>query len=124
MSLPAFWLAILFQLFFGLRLGWLPVSGRLASLAEPPPMLTGLYTVDSLVSGSGRRSAIALRQLLLPAITLSFPAMATIMRFTRATLLETLGQDYVRTARAKGLRNAAWSSSATPCATQSSRPSP
>ena len=50
-SLPAFWLAILFQIFFGLRLGWLPVSGRLASLADAPPTLTGLYTVDSLVSG-------------------------------------------------------------------------
>jgi peptide/nickel transport system permease protein len=101
-SLPAFWLAILFQIFFGLRLGWLPVSGRLASLAETPPVLTGLYTVDSLVSGQWATLGDSVRQLLLPAITLSFPAMATIMRFTRATLLETLGQDYVRTARAKG----------------------
>src|SRR5215204_359629 len=101
-SLPPFWLAILFQIFFGLRLGWLPVSGRLASLSEAPPNFTGLYTVDSLVSGQWATFGDSLRQLLLPAITLSFPAMATIMRFTRATLLETLGQDYVRTARAKG----------------------
>jgi peptide/nickel transport system permease protein len=101
-SLPAFWLAILFQIFFGLRLGWLPVSGRLASLSEAPPEFTGLYTVDSLVSGQWATFGDSVRQLLLPAITLSFPAMATIMRFTRATLLETLGQDYVRTARAKG----------------------
>jgi peptide/nickel transport system permease protein len=101
-SLPAFWLAILFQIFFGLKLGWLPVSGRLASLAEAPPTFSGLYTLDSLVSGQWATLGDSLRQLLLPAITLSFPAMATIMRFTRATLLETLGQDYVRTARAKG----------------------
>jgi peptide/nickel transport system permease protein len=65
-------------------------------------VFTGLYTVDSLVSGQWATLGASLRQLLLPAITLSFPAMATIMRFTRATLLETLGQDYVRTARAKG----------------------
>jgi peptide/nickel transport system permease protein len=101
-SLPAFWLAILFQIFFGLQLGWLPVSGRLASLAEAPPVLSGLYTIDSLVAGQWATLGDSVRQLLLPAITLSFPAMATIMRFTRATLLETLGQDYVRTARAKG----------------------
>ncbi len=101
-SFPAFWLAILFQIFFGLRLGWLPVSGRLDSLADAPATVSGLYTVDSLIAGQWETLGESFKQLLLPAITLSFPAMATIMRFTRATLLETLGQDYVRTARAKG----------------------
>ncbi|MFN8593204.1 MAG: ABC transporter permease [Thermomicrobiales bacterium] len=101
-SLPAFWLAILLQLFFGLRLGWLPVSGRLGTLADPPTAHTGLYIIDSLISGQWATLRDSLRQILLPAVTLSFPAMATIMRFTRATLLEVLGQDYVRTARAKG----------------------
>jgi peptide/nickel transport system permease protein len=101
-SLPAFWLAVLFQLFFGLRLGWLPVSGRLAPLADVPPTTTGLYLVDSLLAGQWSMFADSTRQILLPAITLSFPAMATIMRFTRASLLEVMGQDYVRTARAKG----------------------
>jgi peptide/nickel transport system permease protein len=101
-SLPAFWLAILFQIFFGLKLGWLPVSGRLGALADAPPTVTGLYTIDSLLAGDWSTLGASLTQLALPAITLSFPAMATIMRFTRATLLETLGQDYVRTARAKG----------------------
>jgi peptide/nickel transport system permease protein len=102
-SVPAFWLAVLLQLFFGLRLGWLPVSGRLPALADPPSHLTGLYLVDSLVTGHWDTAGAATRQILLPALTLSFPALATIMRFTRASLLETLGQDYVRTARAKGL---------------------
>lgn len=101
-SVPAFWLAILLQIFFGLRLGWLPVSGRLGPMVDAPATMTGLYTVDSLVSGDWATLGESLRQMALPAITLSFPAMATIMRFTRATLLETLGQDFVRTARAKG----------------------
>ena len=99
-SLPAFWLAILFQLFFALRLGWFPVSGRLAG--DAPSTITGLYLIDSLLQGQWTTFGTALRQILLPAITLSFPAMATIMRFTRASLLEVMGQDYVRTARAKG----------------------
>jgi peptide/nickel transport system permease protein len=101
-SLPAFWLAVLLQLFFGLRLGWFPVSGRLAPLMEAPPMTTGLYLIDSLVAGDWMTFRESLRQIILPALTLSFPAMATIMRFTRASLLEVMGQDYVRTARAKG----------------------
>lgn len=101
-SVPAFWLAILLQLFFALRLGWLPASGRLGTLSDPPTTYTGLYIIDSLLSGNWTALRDALRQIILPAITLSFPAMATIMRFTRATLLEVLGQDYVRTARAKG----------------------
>jgi peptide/nickel transport system permease protein len=101
-SVPAFWLAILLQLFFALRLGWLPASGRLGTLSDAPTTYTGLYILDSLLSGNWATLRDSLRQILLPAVTLSFPAMATIMRFTRATLLEVLGQDYVRTARAKG----------------------
>ena len=102
-SVPAFWLAVLLQLFFGLRLGWLPVSGRLGALTDAPPHLTGLYLIDSAIAGQWATFGDAARQLLLPALTLSFPALATIARFTRASLLETLGQDYVRTARAKGV---------------------
>ncbi len=101
-SLPAFWLAILFQLFFALRLGWFPVSGRIAG--DPPATITGLYLLDSLLQGQWSTFVAAFRQILLPAITLSFPAMATIMRFTRASLLEVMGHDYVRTARAKGAK--------------------
>lgn len=101
-SLPAFWLAILFQLLFGLRLGWFPIAGRLGTLSDAPAQISGLYIVDSLLTGNWVTLRDSLRQLFLPAVTLSFPAMATIMRFTRATLLEVMGQDYVRTARAKG----------------------
>jgi peptide/nickel transport system permease protein len=102
-SMPAFWLAVLMQLFFGLRLDWLPISGRLPTLVIPPPDVTGLYLVDSLIAGQWSTFVEALRHILLPAITLSVASLATIARFTRASLLEVLHNDYVRTARAKGL---------------------
>lgn len=102
-SVPAFWLALLLQLFFGLKLGWLPVSGRLPTLMEPPTTITHLYLVDSLLTGNRETFTAALRHIALPAVTLSLASLATIARFTRASLLETLGNDYVRTARAKGL---------------------
>jgi peptide/nickel transport system permease protein len=102
-SVPAFWLAILLQLFFGLRLGWLPVSGRLDALTPAPDHVTGLYLIDSVLAGQWGTFQESLRRIILPAVTLSFPALATIARFVRASLLEVLGQDYIRTARAKGL---------------------
>ncbi|HEX5500926.1 MAG TPA: ABC transporter permease, partial [Thermomicrobiales bacterium] len=102
-SVPAFWLAVLLQLFFALRLGWLPANGRLDPLTAAPPHLTGLYLIDSAVAGQWATFGAALRQIILPAVTLSFPALATIARFTRTSLLEVLNQDYVRTARAKGV---------------------
>jgi peptide/nickel transport system permease protein len=102
-SMPAFWLAVLMQLFFGLKLDWLPISGRLPTLTPPPPDYTGMYLVDSLIAGQWSTFGEALRHILLPAITLSFASLATIARFTRASLLEVLHNDYVRTARAKGL---------------------
>jgi peptide/nickel transport system permease protein len=103
-SMPAFWLAILMQLFLGLRLDWLPVSGRLETLTMPPDSVTGLYLVDSLIAGQWSTFTEALKHIILPAITLSFASLATIARFTRASLLEVLHNDYVRTARAKGLQ--------------------
>ena len=102
-SMPAFWLALLLQIFFGLRLGWLPVSGRLDPMLGAPSGGTGLVLVDAALAGNGAMVRDALAHVVLPALTLSFPALATIARFTRASLLEVLGNDYVRTARAKGL---------------------
>ncbi len=102
-SMPAFWLAVLLQLLFGLKLDWLPVSGRLPTLVPPPPDLTGLFLLDSLLAGEWSTFGEALRHIILPALTLSFASLATIARFTRASLLEVLHNDYVRTARAKGL---------------------
>lgn len=102
-SMPAFWLAILMQLFFGLRLDWLPISGRLPTLTMPPESITRLYLVDSLLRGEWEIFRQALSHIILPAVTLSFASLATIARFTRASLLDVLHNDFVRTARAKGL---------------------
>ncbi len=102
-SMPAFWLALLLQLFFGLRLDWLPVTGRLDAMVAAPAGGTGIYLLDSALAGEWHVFRNALAHVLLPALTLSFPALATIARFTRASLLDILGNDYVRTARAKGL---------------------
>lgn len=102
-SMPAFWLAIIMQLFFGLKLDWLPISGRLPTLMVPPDSITRLYLIDSLIAGQWDVFVEALKHIILPALTLSFASLATIARFTRASLLEVLHNDYVRTARAKGL---------------------
>jgi peptide/nickel transport system permease protein len=101
-SVPAFWLAVLVQLFFGLRLGWLPVNGRLGPLMDPPTHTTGIFLVDSAIHGQWSTFGESLRRIVMPAATLAIPAMATIMRFTRASMLEVLNQDFIRTARAKG----------------------
>jgi peptide/nickel transport system permease protein len=103
LSVPTFSIAILLQLSVGLKLDWLPISGRLPALARPPEHVTGLYTIDALISGNISLFWQSLRHLVLPALTLSFGALATISRFTRASMLEVMNNDYVRTARAKGL---------------------
>lgn len=104
LSLPPFWVGLLLQLVFYSGLTLLPVGDRLAQDTRPPPQLTGLYTIDSLLSGNMATFGEALRHLLLPAAVLSFSSTAVFLRLTRTTLLEVLGQDYVRTAWAKGLQ--------------------
>jgi peptide/nickel transport system permease protein len=103
MSLPVFWFGLVLQLVFYKYLGWLPAGGRLPLTAVPPETVTGLYTVDALVAGDWPGLREALRHLVLPVITLSMVSVAAIARITRASLLDVLGRDYVRTARAKGL---------------------
>jgi ABC-type dipeptide/oligopeptide/nickel transport system permease component len=105
-SMPVFWLGLVAILVFYVVFGLLPAGGRIDYLLTPPFRLTGLYTVDSLLTGDGERFASALRHLVLPALVLSSVSLAFIARMTRSCLLEVLGEDYVRTARAKGLREA------------------
>ena len=90
-SMPSFWLGIVLMVVFALQLGWLPASGMYAPYG-----------------GGGLRDLLA--HLILPAVTLAAASVTIIARLTRATMLETLGQDYVRTARAKGLgeRKVVW----------------
>lgn len=103
-SLPSFWLALLLQWFVALRFGWLPIGGRLDATLAAPDHITGLYVIDGLLTGNLGAVANALNHLFLPAFALSMSPLATITRMTRSSMLEVLGQDYIRTARAKGLR--------------------
>lgn len=102
-SAPVFWLALLgLYVFYG-QLGWLPGPGRLDIGVEPPPRMTGLYTVDALIAGDFALFWNAIAHLILPSLVLAAFSMGLITRMTRSSMLESLGQDYVRTARSKGL---------------------
>ena len=101
-SFPVFWLAIILIYIFSVNLGWLPPGGRLAVTLNPQPW-SGLLILDGLLQGRFEVVASALRHLVLPAIALGTIPMAIIVRMTRSSMLEVLNQDYVRTARAKGL---------------------
>jgi len=101
-SMPIFWLGIMLILLFAAYLGWFPISGRLDYTVEIS-RLTNLHLVDAVVSKNWVAFGNALRHLVLPAVTLSTVPLAIIARMTRSSLLEVLRQDYVRTARAKGV---------------------
>ncbi len=102
-SLPVFWLGLLLQLLFYRYLNILPIAGRLSLSATPPPQITGLYTIDSLLAGDFATFWMAAGHLILPAVTLAFSSLAVVSRMTRSNMLEVLSQDYIRTARSKGL---------------------
>ena len=102
-SMPIFWLGLMMIILFSVTLGWLPASGRIA-IGFKPEEITGLYLVDSLLTGDMESFWNAFKHLVMPAIALGAYSTAIIARMTRATMLETIRQDYVRTARAKGLR--------------------
>ncbi|AFZ65909.1 ABC transporter permease [Deinococcus peraridilitoris] len=101
-SMPVFWLGLLLSYVFAVLLGWLPPSSRL-STGISMESVTGLYVLDSVLRGRPEVTWDALRHLVLPAIALGTIPMAIIARITRSSMLEVLGQDYVRTATAKGL---------------------
>lgn len=101
-SVPIFWWALLFIIFFSGMLGWTPVSGRI-SLMYFFPTDTGFMLIDSLRSGQAGAFASAVEHLILPTIVLGTIPLAVIARQTRSAMLEVLSEDYVRTAKAKGL---------------------
>lgn len=101
-STPIFLTALGLQLIFA-RTGLLPIDGRIDVFIPAPPQLTGLYTVDALLAGDFVAFKSALRHLVLPALALAFGSLATLTRMVRASLLETLNDDYIYTARSKGL---------------------
>ena len=102
-SMPAFWLGIVAIILFAVKLGWFPTSGRasVAGLLVPP--VTGFLVVDALIAGRTAAAWDALRHLFLPAAALAMAVAAILARVVRSSMLEVLRQDYVRTARAKGV---------------------
>jgi peptide/nickel transport system permease protein len=101
-AVAAFWFAIMLQLLFAMQLEWLPLRGRLGDGIVPPPDLTGSLILDSLLAGRWDALWDALRHLVLPAVTLSLGGLATITRFTRAGVIETMQKDFVLYERAVG----------------------
>ena len=103
LSVPAFWLAILLQLVVYSRLGLLPFGGRLDTAMAPPPQVTGFMTIDSLLAGQPATFIASIRHLILPVFTLGVAEMGLMARIVRTSMLEVVGEDYIRTAEAKGL---------------------
>ena len=101
-SIPIFVLGLLLIFLIGVEMNLLPFVGRLGSNVSID-RITGLYTVDALITGNWDGFREAVRHLILPSVTLATVPLAIIARITRSSMLEVLQQDYVRTARAKGL---------------------
>jgi dipeptide transport system permease protein len=101
-SMPIFWWGLLLIILFSVNLHWTPVSGRIDHIYFFPSV-TGFMLIDSLLSGQEGAFASAARYLILPTLVLGTVPLAIIARMTRSSMLEVLSEDYVRTARAKGL---------------------
>lgn len=101
-SMPIFWWGFLLIMFFSGYLGWTPVSGRI-DVSYFFPRITGFMLIDSLLAGEPKGFVSAVRHLILPSVVLGTIPLAVIARQTRSAMLEVLGEDYVRTARSKGL---------------------
>ena len=105
-SLPTFFTGLLLAYVFYFLLGWAPAPlGRLDPVFSPPPQLTGLYLIDGLFGGDPGLWWAAFKQLILPTLTMALFVLAPIARMTRASMLQVLSSDFVRTARASGLSN-------------------
>ncbi|WML57391.1 ABC transporter permease [Neobacillus sp. PS2-9] len=102
-SMPIFWLGLMLQWAFAIDLGWLPTTGR-EDARDPISAITNIYLLDTLLQGRFDQFIVVLKHIILPASALATIPMAIIARMTRATMLEVMKSDYIRTARAKGLR--------------------
>jgi dipeptide transport system permease protein len=102
-SMPIFWWGLILILVFSIGLGWTPVSGRIAIEYDVAPV-TGFLLIDVWIAGLGWPGFVsAVKHLILPAVALGTIPLAVIARMTRSSMLEVIGEDYVRTAKAKGL---------------------
>jgi len=101
-SMPVFWLGLMLMLIFSLNLGWFPMSGRLG-VDTDLTVITNFFVIDSILTGNWTALKDTLMHLALPAFALSTIPLAIVARMTRSSMLEVLRQDYIKTARAKGL---------------------
>lgn len=101
---PPFLLALLFQLLFSYYFRILPSAGRLSPTLQPPTHITGMYVVDSIITGNWVDLRSSVIHLILPATTLALLTFTIIARITRSSMIETMDKDFVRTAKSKGLR--------------------
>jgi peptide/nickel transport system permease protein len=103
-AIPVFVVALVMVIILYARLGWIPVPGRISPNINPPTAITGMYLVDSLLTGNKEAFLSALWHIIGPGLTLAIASVGGITRITRSSMLEVLQADYIRTARAKGLR--------------------
>jgi peptide/nickel transport system permease protein len=106
MALPEFWIGLLLLLIFSGWLGWLPIGGQLSIADIPPKPITGMVLLDALLR---RQFAVfweALRHAILPAVVISLPALASVVRVNRAEMIEVVHADYITAARAHGISRA------------------
>ena len=122
-AMPLFWLALLALDVFYLKLGVVPAPGRLSPQIIPPPTITGMYTVDSLLAGQFGTFWDALAHLALPSLIMASWSVGLLTRVTRASMLSILPQGFLQTARAKGategqvIRAHAWPNAMIPLVT-------
>ncbi|MFN8457205.1 MAG: ABC transporter permease [Anaerolineae bacterium] len=103
-SMPIFWLALVLLYVFFYRLEWAPAPlGRISAVLSAPKFITGLFTIDSLLTGNWTVFKSAATTLILPVVTLGFTAMAPIARMSRSSMIEALESEYIRTAICMGL---------------------
>lgn len=102
-SMPVFWLGLMEQWIFSLELGWLPSTGR-ENVRNPVEAITHLYLLDTLIQGEFTQFKEVFKHLILPGIALGTIPMAIIARMTRSSMLEVMRSDFIRTAKAKGMR--------------------
>ncbi len=102
-AFPIFWAGMLLQLIFSVQLGWFPNSNRFPANLQAPNTITGLYTIDSLLSGNLSQFFISLHHLALPSLTLGILLSGIFERIVRVNLKQTLRADYVEAARARGI---------------------
>lgn len=101
-SMPIFWLGLMLQWAFAIDLGWLPTTGR-EDARDPVTAITNIYLLDTIMQGRFDQFVVVIKHIILPASALATIPMAIIARMTRATMLEVMKSDYIRTARAKGV---------------------